>query len=328
MRPIGPISLAEIQAARQSNAGGAIRTPLVRMPVENEDVELYLKLENLQPIGSFKLRGAGHAIAKAASHGALSRGVYTASVGNMAIGVAWSARRLGIPCRVVAPDTAHPNKIAAIEQMGAEVIRVSFAEWWKVIVQHHHPGVEGRFIHPVSNPDVIAGHGAIGLEILEDLPDVDTVLVPFGGGGLSCGIASALRPTVPGARIFACEVETAAQLAPAWAAGEPREVNYTPSFVEGIGGKTVLPEMWPLVRHLLAGSIVVSLEQIATAIRLIAERSRTVAEGAGAATVAAALTGQAGSGKIVCVISGGNLGRQRLTTLLAGGIPPASGDQP
>lgn len=324
MRPIGPISLAEIRAAREANAGGAIRTPLVPLRLEQHgEAEIYLKLENLQPIGSFKLRGAGHAIAALAATDGLDRGVTTASVGNMALGVAWGARRLGVPCRVVAPDTAPDHKIAAIQRLGGEVIRVPFAEWWRVIVEHGHPEVEGSFIHPVSNRHVIAGHGAIGLEILEDLPDVDTVLVPFGGGGLSCGIASAILPAVPSARVFACEVETAAPLAPSWTAGEPREIDYRATFVEGIGGKTVLAEMWPLVRSLLAGSIVVSLEQIAGAIRTILEHARTVAEGAAAATVAAALTGRAGGRKIVCVISGGNLGLERLKTILDGGIPPS-----
>ena len=327
MRPIDPISLAEIHAAREHNAGGAIRSPLVRLPTFDPGAEIYLKLENLQPIGSFKLRGAGHAIAMAARRGDLSDGVVTASVGNMALGVAWGARKFGIPCRVVVPDTAPAHKLEAIEEMGGEIFRVSFSRWWQAIVEHHHPGIRGTFIHPVSNPAVIAGHGVIGLEILEDLPDLDTVIVPFGGGGLSCGIASAIRPHLPNARIFACEVETAAPLAAAWEAGEPRDVEYTATFVEGIGGKTVLAEMWPLVRRLLAGSIVVSLEQIADAIRRIADHSRTVAEGAGAAALAAALTGRAGGGKIVGIVSGGNLGRQRLTTLLEGKIPPGPGSE-
>ncbi|MEE8526518.1 MAG: pyridoxal-phosphate dependent enzyme [Thermoanaerobaculia bacterium] len=314
---IGPIPIAEIRAARERISGAAIRTPLLRLDLEDAPCEIYLKLENLQPIGSFKLRGAGNAMAIAGRE-ALARGVVTASAGNMAQGVAWNARRLGIRCRVIVPDHAPRTKLDAIERLGGEVVAVPFADWWRVIVEHRFAGIEGHFIHPVSDPAVIAGNGTIGLEILEDLADVDAVVVPFGGGGLSCGIASALRAEQPGARVYACEVETAAPLSASLAAGERREIDYVPSFVDGIGGKSVLAEMWPLVRRLLAGSIVVSLHQVAAAVRLLAMRARVVAEGAGAAALAAALTGRAGSGKVVCVVSGGNIDGARLAAILQG----------
>ncbi len=321
MKPLTAVHLADIQAAQQLNAGAAIRSPLVRLPLDDDDRRIYLKLENLQPIGSFKLRGAGNAIAAAAEHKSLDRGVYTASVGNMAQGVARGARRLGVPCRVVVPKTAPKNKLEAIEELGGEVVIVSFDDWWRAIVEHHHPGEQGVFIHPVSNPAVIAGNGVIGLEIFEDLPDVDAIVVPFGGGGLSCGIASALRALRPKTKIYACEVETAAPLSAAFAAGAPQQVVYTPTFVEGVGGKTVLSEMWPVINDLLSDSIVVSLEQIAAAIRLLVERSRIVAEGAAATSVAAALTGRAGNGTIVCIISGGNIAFDRLAEVLEGRSP-------
>ncbi len=321
MRPLGPISPDAIRAAQELNAGAAIRTPLVRLPLDDETRRIYLKLENLQPIGSFKLRGAGNAIATAAETSDLAAGVVTASVGNMAHGVAWAARRAGIPCRVVVPDTAPQNKLAAIEALGGTVVRVSFDAWWQAIVTHQHPGEHGVFIHPVSNPAVIAGNAVIGLEILEDLPEVDTIVAPFGGGGLSCGIASAVRALRPQTKIYACEVETAAPLSATFEADAPKQVDYTTTFVEGVGGKTVLNEMWPLIRDLLSGSIVVSLEQIAAAIRLVAERNRIIAEGAAATSVAAALTGRAGDGSVVCVISGGNISFDRLTAVLEGRIP-------
>ncbi len=239
----------------------------------------------------------------------------------MAQGVAWNARRLGIPCRVVVPDHAPRTKLQAIERFGARAIRVSFDEWWRVILEHRYPGVEGAFIHPVSDPRVIAGNGTIGLEILEDLPDVDAIVVPYGGGGLSSGIASAVRALRPQTKLFACEVETAAPLAASLRAGAPREVDYTPSFVDGIGGKSVLEEMWPLVRELLDGSLVVTLEEVAAAIRLLAQHGRVIAEGAGAASVAAALAGGAGGGKIACVVSGGNIDAGKLATILEGRMP-------
>lgn len=279
-----------------------------------------MKLENLQPIGSFKLRGAGNAMALARPED-LAKGVYTASAGNMAQGVAWNARRLGIPCAVVVPDHAPHTKLAAIERLGARIVKVPFERWWRVLVEHEYPELEGLFVHPVSDPAVIAGNGTIGLEILEDLPDVDTVLVPYGGGGLSCGIASALHALRPATRVFACEVETAAPFAASLAAGRPVSVDYAPSFVDGIGGKSMLPEMWPLASSLLDGSIVVSLAETAAAVRLLAMRARVVAEGAGATSVAAALTGKAGSGKVVCVVSGGNIDPEKLARILEGAVP-------
>jgi len=313
-------SLDAIRAARQRIAGSALRTPLIRLNLDDGSREIWLKLENLQPIGSFKLRGAGSAIGLLTRE-SLARGVYTASAGNMAQGVAWNARRLGIPCTVVVPEHAPQTKLAAIERLGATIVRIPFDAWWNVLVTHRHPGIEGTFIHPVSDPAVIAGNGTIGLEILEDLPDVSAVLVPYGGGGLSCGIASACSALAPGVRILACEVDTAAPFAAALAAGEPRPVDYAPSFVDGIGAKEVLQEMWPLASRLLKGSCVVSLAATAAALKLLVERNRVVAEGAAATSVAAALAGYAGDGKIVCVISGGNIDANKLATILAGGVP-------
>jgi threonine dehydratase len=319
-RPIDPIPLDAILAARERIAATVVRTPLVPLEVPDAPAEIWLKLENLQPIGSFKLRGAGNAMALAGRE-RLAGGVYTASAGNMAQGVAWNARRLGVRCEVVVPAHAPRTKLEAIERLGAQAVPVPFDEWWRVLVTHRHPGIDGLFIHPVCDAAVIAGNGTIGLEILDDLPDVDTVLAPFGGGGLSGGIASALRALRPEARVIGCEVSTATPLAAALAAGGPREVDYTPSFVDGIGGKGLLEPMWPLVRELLAGAVAVSVEETASAVRLLAERCRVVAEGAGAVPVAAALSGRAGGGKIVCVVSGGNIDLSTLTEILQGGLP-------
>jgi threonine dehydratase len=315
-----PIPLEAISAARERLVGSAIRTPLIKLNMDDAPAAIYLKLENLQPIGSFKIRGAGNAMALAGSE-ALARGVYTASAGNMAQGVAWNARRLGIPCTVVVPDHAPETKLAAITRLGATIIKVPFDDWWQVLVTHRYSGLDGLFVHPVSDPAVMAGNGTIGLEILEDLPEVDSVLVPFGGGGLSCGIASALRALRPEVRVFACEVVTAAPLAPSFAAGSPGAVTYTPSFVDGIGSKSVLPEMWSLASLLLTGSLVSSLEEIVGAIRILAERNRVIAEGAGAAALAAALAGKAGGGNVVCIVSGGNLNSAALARILQGQMP-------
>jgi threonine dehydratase len=312
-------ALADILAARERLQGVALRTPLVRLEV-GAPAEIWLKLENLQPIGSFKIRGAGNAAAQL-RRDELERGVYTASAGNMAQGLAWNARARGVRCDVVVPDHAPATKLAAIERLGAHVIQVPFDRWWQVMMEHRYQGLDGRFVHPVSDPAVIAGNGTVALEILEDLPAVDAIVVPYGGGGLSCGIAAACRALAPQVRVWAAEVETAAPFAASLAAGAPRTVDYTPSFVDGIGAKSVLTEMWPLARDLLAGSIVVSLAQVAEAIRRIAERERVIAEGAGATSLAAALTGKSGGARVVCVISGGNIDSVKLAPILAGGLP-------
>jgi len=313
-------TLADLRAARERIRGNALRTPLLRLHAPEFAGELWVKLECLQPIGSFKIRGATNAM-KLAPRATLERGVYTASAGNMAQGVAWCARELGVPCHVVVPDHAPATKLAAIERLGAKVIREPFERWWRVLEEHRYAGLDGLFIHPVSDPAVISGNGTIALEILEDLADVDSVLVPFGGGGLSSGIAAGVRALAPRTKVFACEVETAAPLAAALAAGAPQPSAYTPSFVDGIGGRGVLAEMWPLVSSLLDGSIVVTLAGIAGAIRLLAERQRVIAEGAGAASLAAALSGRASGRRVVCIVSGGNIDAAKLATILGGGVP-------
>jgi threonine dehydratase len=314
--PVRAPALQDILEARTHIQGVAAPTPLVGFGAE-ESPRIFLKLENLQPIGSFKLRGAWNAM-RLAGPQKLRLGVTTASAGNMAQGVAWSARRLGFPCEVVVPETAPAAKLGAIERLGGTIVKVPFEDWWQALREHRWPGMKGHFVHPVCDPAVIAGNGTIGLEILEDLPDVDAVLVPYGGGGLTTGIALAIRASKPSVKIFACEVETAAPLAAALRAGAPRVIEHRKSFVDGIGSKSVLEEMWPLVKDLVDGSIVVSLAEVEGAIRALVERNHLVAEGAGAVPVAAALSGRAGAGKLACVVSGGNLDPAKLCAILAG----------
>jgi threonine dehydratase len=319
MPTVSAPTIDDIHAARERLAGVVLRTPLVRLNVD-APAEIYLKLENLQPIGSFKLRGAANAM-RLAGPERLADGVYTASAGNMAQGVAWSARQIGVPATVVVPEHAPETKLAAIERLGGRALKVPFERWWQVLMEHSYPDLGGLFIHPVADRAVMAGNGTVGLEILEDLPDVDTVLVPFGGGGLASGIATAIRAGKPDTRIYACEVETAHPFSAALAASAPQTVDYRPSFVDGIGGKRVLDEMWPIVRALLDGAKIVPLAAVAEAIRLLAERNRVIAEGAGATPVAVALAGLAPGRKIVCVVSGGNIDSGKLATILGGGVP-------
>jgi threonine dehydratase len=307
------VTLSAIKEARSVIAGSAIRTPLVRLNVDAP--EIYLKLENLQPIGSFKIRGAANAIARLQPQ-QLKRGVVTASAGNMAQGVAWCARALGVPCTVIAPDTAPDAKVHAIERLGGRVIKVPFAEWWRAFAERAFSGVDGTFIHAFDDPDVMAGNGTIALEILEDLEDPDAIVIPWGGGGLTCGIASAMRERRSACKIFTAEVETAAPLAASLAAGTPTEVDYQPSWVDGIGAKAVFPQMFDRARELIDGSLVADLNSVAEALRLLVTRNHIVAEGAGACPVACALSGKAGKGKIVCIVSGGNIDTVKLGWIL------------
>lgn len=308
-------SLDEVQAARSMIAGSAIRTPLVRLNFREAPAEIYLKLENLQPIGSFKVRGATNAMGHMTAE-VLARGVVTASAGNMAQGVAWRARELGIRCTVIAPESAPETKVKAIQRLGGFVIKVTFDEWWKAFEQRAFPGLEGSFIHAFDDPNVMAGNGTIALEILEDLPEVDAIVVPWGGGGLTCGIATVIRAVRAQCRVFAAEVETGAPLAASLAAGAPQDVDYKASFVDGIGARSVFPQMLERARMLIDGSLVVGLDAVAGALRLMAERNRIIVEGAGACPVAAALAGKAGTGKVVCIVSGGNIDFAKLCTIL------------
>lgn len=315
-----PITQDEIKTAHERIRHRVVRTPLIRLNVNDAPAEIYLKLENLQPIGSFKLRGALNAMS-AIDDAGRDTGVWTASAGNMAQGVAWAAQRLQLKCTVVVPDSAPATKVAAIERYGANIIKVPRAEWADIFRTRRYPGMEGAFLHAFNDRAMMAGNGTIAVEILEDLPDVDAIVAPFGGGGLSCGIGSAVHALKPSVKVYAGEVETAAPLAPSLAAGNPVEIDPEPSFVDGIGIGFVLPEMFRLAEQVLDDALVVRLEEVVAAIRLLAERNHLIAEGAAGAAIAAALSGQAGNGKVVCVVSGGNIDTDNLVKVLQGEIP-------
>ncbi len=294
-------AIAASQEARRNIAGIAIRTPLVRLNTDGIrnaggiEPEIYLKLESLQPIGSFKLRGAANAMAHTPAD-QLARGVLTASAGNMAQGVAYCARQRGVPATVISPETAPETKMRAVERLGGRIIKVPFDQWWKTFEERSFPGVDATFIHAFDDANVMAGNGTIALELFEDLPDIDAIVVPWGGGGLACGIAAVAKALKPSVRVYAAEVETGAPLSASLAAGKPVVVEHRASFVDGIASKTVFPSMLKLATKLIDGSIVVKLDEIAAAIKFVAERNRVIAEGAAACAVAAALSGEGGSG--------------------------------
>jgi threonine dehydratase len=313
------ITLAQVEEARRNISGVALRTPLVALNAETP-AAVFLKLENLQPIGSFKIRGAANAMAKTPPE-QLARGVLTASAGNMAQAVAFCARRRGIPATVVTPDTAPETKLRAVERLGGRIIKAPFAEWWNTFERRGYPGVDATFLHAFDDDNVMAGNGTIAMELLEDLPEFDAVAIPWGGGGLSCGIAAVLRQLAPRVKIYAVEIETAAPLAASWAAGEARTVDYQPSFVDGIGSRTVFANMFEQARKLLDGSIVVTLAEAAAAMKLAAERNRVIVEGASACAIAAAVSGRAGSGKVVAIVSGGCIDLARFAELCAPAHP-------
>lgn len=304
------IALEEIRRARERLGDSVLRTPLVRF-----DEHVWLKLENLQPIGSFKLRGALSAM-RAASPSELAGGVVTASAGNMAQGVAWAAREAGVRATIIAPDDAPRAKLDAVERLGGEIISVPHEVWWQTMVERRYEGVEGLFVHPVEDDAVMAGNGTIGLELCEDLAQFDEVIIPWGGGGLTTGIASAVKALRPGVRVVAAEPETAAPLAASIRAGEPAAIEFTPSFVDGAGGRALLPTMWEHARELVDEAVAVPLDDVREAVRLLAGRARVVAEGAGALALAAA---QGREGQVVCIVSGGNIDAGVLAEILGSG---------
>ncbi|MBI3972042.1 MAG: pyridoxal-phosphate dependent enzyme [Chloroflexi bacterium] len=318
------ITIDTIRDAARTVYTAAVRTPLVRLdlpggsravPPAGEPLEVYLKLETLQPIGSFKIRGAHNAI-RQLSPEQLRQGVWTVSAGNAAQGVALAARLAGTKCSVMVIETAPETKINAIECLGASIVRVSWEEAWQTVERHHSDRMNGVFIHPFDDDHFISGNGTIGLEIVEELPDVDAVVAALGGGGLLSGIACAVRSLRPQTQVYAAEPATAAPLAVSLEAGQPSYFpDWQASFVDGAGGKSVVPTMWPLLSQWLAGSIVVSLDDVAQAMKLVAERTHVIAEGAAACAVAAALSGRTGAGKVVAVVSGGNIDLGRFATL-------------
>jgi len=311
---------AEVDAARANILGVALRTPLWKLNVDVPGANIYLKLENLQPLGSFKIRAAFNAV-KCADPASLKDGVVGASAGNFGQGLTWAARRLGAAVTIVSPDSAAQTKTDALEALGAKVIRIAFEDWWQVLLARKFEGASGVFFHPVAEQPVVAGNATIGEEIFEDLPSVDTVIVPVGGGGLISGIGSVMRRRKPGVRVLAAESEAAQPIAAALAAGKPTRVPHLPSFIDGMGSAIVLDEMWPLIRQTVDGAVCASFDEIAAAIRLLAAKHHVIAEGAGASSLAAAMSGRAGGGNIVCVISGGNIDASRLTPILEGKTP-------
>jgi threonine dehydratase len=310
------IPLALIEDASKHVYEAAIRTPLVKLNHEGP-AEIYLKLENLQPIGSFKIRGAYNAV-RLLPPEQRALGVWTVSAGNAAQGVALAAKRAGVPCRVLVMDTAPNTKLEAMKRLGAEYVKAPFDECWKALAERKHPQMQGTMVHPFEDDEFIAGNASAGLEILEDLPDVSAVVAAFGGGGLTCGIAAVMKYRKPSVKVYAAEPETAYPLAYSLKAGSAQNFpDWKPSFVDGSGGKSVFPRMWELAHHLLAGSIVVTLDEIRRAMKLVADRNHVIAEGAGSCAVAAGLTGKAGAGKIVCVVSGGNIDLAKFAELTA-----------
>lgn len=305
--PVRPVTLADIEAARARIASTIVRTPLVKLELGAGHPDIRLKLENLQPINAYKLRGAANAVALLSDE-QRARGVWTISAGNAGQGVAFAARKAGVPCAVVVIDTAPRAKVDRMRALGATLVPTPFNQCWEAMEARAFPGMDGTFIHPFDDHDFIAGNATMGLEILDDCPGVHTVIGSMGGGGLITALGSAIKAMRPGVRVLAAEPETAAPLARSLAEGGPREFEgWSQSFVDGAGGRGVFPRMWERMAGLVDGSITVTLEQTKAAMRMMAERSRVISEGAGALPLAAALTGQAGEGPIVCIVSGGNI---------------------
>jgi threonine dehydratase len=316
LEAVRPIELADIQQARKRIAQTILRTPLVRLELGSDFPDIRLKLENLQPINAYKLRGAANAVAML-SESERKRGVWTISAGNAGQGVAYAARQAGVPCSVVVIETAPASKIKRMRALGAKLILVPYEVAWKALEDRSFPDVDGTFVHPFDDHNFIAGHGTMGLEILEDAPDTVAVIASIGGGGLITGVGTAIKALRPEIKIWGAEPETAAPAALSFAKGSPQEFkDWKASFVDGAGGRSVFPRMWERMKPIVDGYIVVSLEETKKAMRLMAEKARIISEGAGALPLAAALTGKAGPGPIVCVVSGGNLDLKKFCELI------------
>jgi threonine dehydratase len=317
LEAVRPVTLAEIHAARSRIAGTILRTPLFRLELGSGAPDIRLKLENLQPTNSYKVRGAVNAVALL-TDAARRQGVWTISAGNAGQGVAYAARQAGVPCSVVVIETAPRAKIERMKALGARLIPVPYEVAWKALDEHAYPGVGGTFVHPFDNHNFITGHATMGLEILEDLPDVKVVVAAIGGGGLISGVGSAVRALRPDTGVWGAEPETAAPAALSFARGSPQAFpEWRASFVDGAGGHSVFPRMWERMRPIVEGSQVVSLEQTRMAMRLMAEKARVICEGAGALGLAAALTGRLGPGPIVAIVSGGNIDLDTYRDILA-----------
>jgi threonine dehydratase len=315
--PVRPIKLDEIKDARQRIAKTIVRTPLIRLELGPDFPDIRLKLENLQPINAYKLRGAANAVAMLSDE-ERKRGVWTISAGNAGQGVAYAARQAGVPCSVVAIETAPKAKLERMRALGAKLFLVSYDVAWKTLDERAFPGVEGTFIHPFDDDNFIAGHGTMGLEIFEDAPDTNAIIASIGGGGLITGVASAIKAIKPEVKIFGAEPETAAPAALSFAKNSPQVFeNWKASFVDGAGGQSMFPRMWDRMKPVVDDYIVVTLEDTKKAMRLMAEKARVISEGAGALPLAAALTGKAGKGPIVAIVSGGNIDLQKFVELIA-----------
>jgi threonine dehydratase len=317
VEPVRPITLQDVEAARERTAATVLRTPLVKLDLGRNGPDVRLKLENLQPTNAYKIRGAANAVAKLSDE-ERSRGVWTISAGNAGQGVAYAARAAGIPCSVVAIETAPQTKLDRMRALGATIIPVSYSDAWKAAEAHAFPGLEGTFVHPFDNHDFIAGHGVMGLEIVEDCPDARTVIAAIGGGGLVTGVGSAVKALKPEVRVLGAEPETAAPYAFSLEHGGPSKFpDWQASFVDGAGGQSVTQRMWDRMQAVVDGSVTVTLDQVREAMRLMAEKARVISEGAGALALAAALTGKAGDGPIVCIVSGGNIDLAKFCSLIA-----------
>ena len=321
MIEIGPVPIEEVYAANERISAFCYRTPLVRLNAGGLPAEIYLKLENLQPYGSFKVRGVSNLLKKATKE-QLKDGICTVSSGNLGLALAWMAKQFGHRCTVVVPDTSSDVKLASLKEAGARIMRYPFEEWFEIVSSGEIGDLKGHFVHPSFDSDMMEGNGTIALEILADLPDVDAVIMPYGGGGLCCGLSFAIQALKPDTKLFVSEIETSAPVYAALAAGEPKEIEMRQAPIHCVGSTRVMTQIWPWVSRYLTGSIVVTPGEVVDAIRLLAEKNRVIAEGSGALPVAAARTGKADSKKVVCVVTGGNIDIDMLVKILSHNISP------
>jgi threonine dehydratase len=315
-KTVGRPGRAELEAAAARIRDVVVHTPLVPLDAPLEAREILLKPEVLQPTGSFKVRGVYHAVLRLGDE-ARARGLSTVSAGNTAKALAWCARRFGVAARSLMPAGAPRTKIDAVRALGATPVLVPTAEVFRYLRERGWESEPHVFVDPWTDRDVILGHGSLGLEILSDRPDVDTVYVPVGGGGLLAGVASALKAVRPAVRVVAVEPAGCPSFHAALRAGAPVTVACD-TLCDGVAVPYVTAEMFPLLSELADEVVLVSEDEVRAAIRLLARANHLVAEGAGALATAAALkTPPAERGRAVCLVTGGSIDLPKLAAILS-----------
>lgn len=316
--PVNPPSLDDIRIAEERLKGIIVRTPLLQLDSPKETGDILIKPEVLQPTGSFKIRGVYNWVASLTPN-ECKKGFSTFSAGNTARSLGYVAQIYGVSCRSILPEYAPANKVEALRNLGVETLLVSFDEMIKWVFAEGWKRESYAFLHPWTEPKMIAGHGTIGLEIIEDLPDVQTVFVPVGGGALIAGVGGAIKELKPSVRIVGVQTRSYPSLQASFQAGKPVWIDPKPTICDGVAVPFVADQMYPLLRKIVDDVVTVPEEKVKAAIKQLMLKNKLIVEGAGALSIAAALEMPAEKqGKTICLVTGGSIGPEALSTIISG----------